>query len=100
MLAQDKHWTYTPTLTLEQREQILWDSHHTASLFHINLLQEYLALFPELIHPSPEEERINIPGKILPTNWTYRFIPSVEEIISHELLFQKMKKIIFSSSLT
>lgn len=98
ILAQDKHWIYTPELTLRQREEILWDSHHTASLFHINPLQEYLALFPELVHYTPEEERINIPGKILPTNWTYRYLPPVEEIISHESLFQKMKKIVFSSS--
>jgi 4-alpha-glucanotransferase len=96
--AEYKHWAYTPNLTRDQREEILWDSHHTSSLFHINLLQEYLALFPELIWPNPEDERINIPGKVLSTNWTYRFRPTVEEITSHEDLFLKMKKIIFSPS--
>ncbi len=97
--ADYKHWTYTPHLTEEQREEILWDSHHTSSLFHINLLQEYFALFPELISPTPEDERINIPGKILPTNWTYRFRPSVEEIVSHKELFSKMEKILYSPPL-
>lgn len=94
--ADYKHWTYAPQLTDAQREEILWDSHHTSSIFHVNLLQEYFAFFPELIWPNPEDERINIPGKILPTNWTYRFKPSVEMIISHKELFSKMEKILFS----
>jgi 4-alpha-glucanotransferase len=94
--AKFKHWTYSPILTDIQREEILWDSHHTTSLFHVNLLQEYLAFFPELIWPNPEDERINIPGKILPTNWTYRFKSSVETITSHEELFLKMEKILHS----
>lgn len=94
--AAFKHWTYSPELTEVQREEILWDSHHTSSLFHVNLLQEYLAFFPELSWPRPEDERINIPGKVLPTNWTYRFKSSVEEITSHEKLFLKMEKLLFS----
>lgn len=79
-----KGWKYLPDLTLQQRKEILWDSHHTTSLFHINLLQEYLALFPELIWPNPDDERINIPGKVLPANWTYRFKPSIETLTSHK----------------
>jgi 4-alpha-glucanotransferase len=81
--ARFKHWAYQPELTHDQRLAILYDSHHTPSLFHINLLQETLALFPELIWPNPEDERINIPGSILPKNWTYRFRPSLEEILNH-----------------
>jgi 4-alpha-glucanotransferase len=96
--ADFKHWSYTPELTESQREEILWDSHHTSSLFHINLLQEYFAFFPDLTWPNPEDERINIPGKILLSNWTYRFRPSVETIISHRDLFLKMEKILFSLS--
>ncbi|MBS0604655.1 MAG: 4-alpha-glucanotransferase [Verrucomicrobia bacterium] len=95
-LADYKHWTYAPSLTDAQREEILWDSHHTSSLFHVNLLQEYFAFYPELSWPKPEDERINVPGQILPTNWTYRFRPSVEEITSHKELFAKIERIIFS----
>jgi len=94
VFAQFKKWTYSPILLPQQREAILWDSHHTASLFHVNLLQEYLALFPDLTWEQPEEERINIPGKVLPTNWTYRFRPSIEEIVSNGQLFLKMEKIL------
>ncbi|MBS0620135.1 MAG: 4-alpha-glucanotransferase [Verrucomicrobia bacterium] len=93
-LAAQKKWTYSPILSSEHRLEILYDSHHTASLFHINLLQEYLALYPELVWDEPHEERINVPGKILPTNWNYRYRPTVEEITSHSALFASMQKIL------
>jgi len=91
--CQFKQWEYSPDLTHAQRLQMLFDAHHTPSIFHINLLQEYLALFPELVWPNPDDERINIPGKVLPTNWTYRFRPSIEEIALHpglESAFQEI----------
>ncbi len=94
--AESKGWHYVPFLSLENQEAILRDSHKSRSLFHINLFQEYLALFPELVSANPNNERINIPGKILDTNWTYRFKPSVEQIISHPALKQKLKDIISS----
>ncbi|MFC2049058.1 4-alpha-glucanotransferase [Chlamydiota bacterium] len=94
LFADYKGWPYTPFLTSEYQEQILRDSHHSGSLFHINLLQEYLALFPELVSQNPHNERINIPGKVLDTNWTYRFKPSVERIIEHIPLREKMRSIL------
>ncbi len=92
--AAFKQWSYAPELTFAQRKELLTDAHHTPSLFHINLFQEYLALYPELVSPQLEEERINTPGKVLPTNWTYRFRPSIEEILSHPGLFTAMKEMI------
>ncbi|HSX04392.1 MAG TPA: 4-alpha-glucanotransferase [Rhabdochlamydiaceae bacterium] len=94
VFAQFKGWQYSPKLTFDQRKEILWDSHHTPSLFHVNLLQEYLSLFPNFDWNSPEEERINVPGKVMPTNWTYRFKPSVEEILQHDDLKKEMKNIL------
>jgi 4-alpha-glucanotransferase len=94
VFAAFKKWTYAPDLTQEQRREILRESHHTNSLFHINLLQEYFALFSELVWPNPEDERINVPGKILPTNWTYRFRPSLEEFTRHDKLKAVMKELI------
>jgi 4-alpha-glucanotransferase len=96
--ADFKGWTYTPDLSEKQREEILWDCHHTSSLFHVNLLQEYLAFFPELTWPNPEDERINIPGTVSSKNWSYRFRPSVETIVSHQALFSKMERILSSTS--
>jgi 4-alpha-glucanotransferase len=82
--AESKGWTYEPKLQLWQRKELLLDSHRTSSQWHVNLLQETLALFPELVDEDPEKERINIPGTVLETNWSYRFKPSIEEICSHE----------------
>lgn len=90
LLAEMKHWIYQPKLTQQERFDLLYDAHHSASYFHINLLQEYLALFPELISPNNEDERINIPGVVLPTNWTYRFKPTIEEMLEFKLLIAKM----------
>lgn len=92
--AAFKKWTYAPEITRAQLQEILQDSHRTSSLFHINLLNEYLALFPELVSPNLEDERINIPGKILPTNWTYRFRPYIEDLIAHQDLENTLRAIL------
>lgn len=92
--AKEKGWVYTEQLTKTQREAILRDSHHTKSLFHVNLLTEYLSLFPELTFENLSDERINIPATTLPTNWTYRFRPTVEEITSHEPLKEAFQRIL------
>lgn len=92
--AQDycryKEWDYESTLSVIKHQDILFDSHQSNSLFHINLLQEYLAVFPEMTWSNLEDERINIPGLILERNWTYRFRPSIEEIVHHEKLTNLM----------
>jgi 4-alpha-glucanotransferase len=92
--AKLKGWTYSPELTHDQLFSILRDSHHTASLFHINLLQEYLALVPGMTWPKIEDERVNIPGIISNRNWTYRFRPSVEEIIANDDLRNEMQHLL------
>lgn len=92
--ADSRGWQYSHELTHWQRLDILKASHHSGSLFHINLLQEYLALIAGMTWPDPKDERINIPGIINDTNWTYRFRPSVEEITSNALLKQAITDII------
>ncbi|MBS0624248.1 MAG: 4-alpha-glucanotransferase [Verrucomicrobia bacterium] len=87
-------WDYQPFLSLDRHQDILQQSHRSSSLFHINLLQEYLALFPPLVSDNTNQERINVPGKILDTNWTYRFNPSVEELVTHDQLTMTMKEMI------
>lgn len=91
--AAFKEWNYYPEITQEQRKQILWDSHHTPSFFHINPLQEYLAYFPELVSSNLQDERINVPGKQLPTNWSYRFKPTIEQLQTHPYLIRFMRAI-------
>lgn len=92
--AKHKSWAWGLPLTQQQRKEILWDSHHSASLFHINLLGEYLALFDQLVWDNPQDERINVPGTLSDRNWTYRIRPSVEEIASHEPLKAMVKEIL------
>lgn len=92
--CQFLQWTYTPKLSLDYQKEILKHSHRTSSLFHINLLNEYLALFPQLVWDNLEDERINRPGIVSDTNWTYRFRPKVEEIISHEPLKKTIKELV------
>lgn len=94
LLCQLKGWEYEVPLSKERRMLILKDTHHSKSYFHINLLQEYLALFPELISENPEEERINVAGLVLMTNWTYRFKPSIENMSSHLGLIDDIRAII------
>lgn len=86
LYAKTVGWTYNPVLTKEQHKSLLKSCHKSNSLFHINLLQEYLALIPGMTWPNPLDERINIPGTVSETNWTYRFKPSVEEIVNSEPL--------------
>lgn len=80
--ASFRGWKHTKKWSKEIQYRLLEDAHGTPSLFHINLLQEYLALFPPFIHSSSEEERINVPGKVCEENWSYRCLPSVETIVS------------------
>jgi 4-alpha-glucanotransferase len=92
--AAFKRWTFSPRLSHEHHEQILYDSHHTTSLFHINPLQEYLALFSELHWEDPKQERINVPGTISKENWTYRCRPSIEQLSCHYELGQLMTRLL------
>ncbi len=45
LFAKYKGWSYQPILNLQYHKEILWESHHSASLFHINPIQEYFVFF-------------------------------------------------------
>ena len=87
-------WTYEETLTLETQIQLLKLSHQTPTLFHINLLNEYLACIPGLTSENFEDEQINRPGIISNKNWTYRYRLSVEEMQNHQKLSRLMQDLI------
>lgn len=89
--AKEKGWEHLSKLSQEQRKIILKESLESASLFHINLFSEFLALIPELVWPDPNKERINIPGTILASNWTYKFRRPIEEITSHKVFKEEME---------
>lgn len=94
--CQFKHWNYEERLSKERHFEILRDSHHSESFFHINLLQEYLALVDGLTWPNPEDERINVPGIISPNNWSYRFRPYLEDLTQNAPLADIMRSLISS----
>lgn len=94
--ATFRGWEYSPILTKQQQFLMLQESHHTGSLFHINLLQEYLALIPGMTGSDPAAERINTPGTISEANWSYRFHPAVEQLIQNEELKKLMKDLFFA----
>ncbi|MCH9617397.1 MAG: 4-alpha-glucanotransferase [Chlamydiia bacterium] len=89
--AQAFTMEYKKHLTHHLRYQMLKASHNSASLFHINLLPESLALFEDLVWDYPEDERINIPGTILPSNWCYKMRPSLEHLLEHDDLKNVMR---------
>lgn len=97
LYAQSKGWPYENRLSEDLALQILNESHQSGSLFHINLLQEYLRIVPGLSWPYVNDERINLPGLLLEDNWTYRFRPSVEEIVKNNELSAIMTKLSSSS---
>jgi 4-alpha-glucanotransferase len=85
---------YTRFLNNSNRYQMLKQSHQSSSLFHINLLSEYLALFDDLVWDNPEDERINIPGVVLPSNWCYKTRVSLEKLLNHNALKKAIKSIV------
>ncbi|MCE2983504.1 MAG: 4-alpha-glucanotransferase, partial [Parachlamydia sp.] len=93
ILAQSKGWSYQSHLSRENHQALLWDSHHTSSLFHINLLQEYLSLLPGLSW-GVDEERINIPGVISDNNWTFRLRPNIETLAANQTLRHLMQNLV------
>jgi len=84
---------YKTPLDDKSRFKILYEAHHSPSVFRINPLQEYLAFFQELIWKDPKDERINIPGTTSSLNWTYRFRPKIDEIVAHKKLTSMIKKL-------
>lgn len=84
--AVSRNLSYQPKLDEDLRWHLLQDAHHTSSLFHINPFQEYLALYPELRHKDPSDDRINVPGTENDKNWAFCLRPSVEELVAHDKL--------------
>lgn len=91
--ARSKNWNYSPEITREQNLETLKDSHRSNSIFHINLLNEYLPLIPGMTWPNLDDERINDPSTQSDKNWSYRFRPSFEEIAQNQDLENLMRTV-------
>jgi len=93
-LCESMKIKWTEKLSPEYQKQILKCAHQSGSLFHINNLLEYLYVVPELAWKNIEDDRINIPGKLLESNWTYCFKPSVDQITQNESLKSSIREIV------
>ncbi len=89
-----KGWDYQEKLSKERLAEILRDSHHSHSFFHINLLQEYLNLKDDYQFEELKDERINTPGSVGEHNWSMRFIPNIETMISDFKLKEAIQSVI------
>lgn len=80
---------YSTRLSTEEQIFILKESNHTASIFHINLLNDYLAIYPPF---TTANMRINIPGSLSKHNWTYKMKPSIETLITTTKFIELIQK--------
>lgn len=92
--CEQRGFPHTPELTTATLVAILEESHQSNSLFHINLLQEYLSAIPGLHWKKPLQDRINTPGKLSSKNWCYRFSPSIEALSENKNLATLMRSLI------
>ena len=99
-----KGWNFSEvsTLSRDQRMAILHDIHHAASLFHINMLNDYLMLDPSLTFGDPNYEHIEatIPrDKDKP--YSYRMKPTLEKVgfFLHYLKIDSEKYLLFPSNI-
>jgi len=92
--AAFKEWRYRKRLDQTHLKAILRDNHHSGSLFHINLFQEYLRLVPKLTWKNPEDEWINIPGTENSLNWTYRYRFPLDLLIKSKELKKEIRDIL------
>ena len=67
---------YNPSFQLA----ILKKFHQIPCLFKVNPIQEYLAISEKYFPLDPDSVRINIPGVVNTTNWTWRMPCSIEEL--------------------
>ncbi len=81
--------SYRKKLSLSSRKCFFKKIHSSPSLFHVNLLPEYLAL----AYKGEGKSRINTPGTISFKNWSYRMEPCLEKLLSHTSLIQAIRSI-------
>jgi len=86
-------WSYDPHLSTQHMKALLKESHSTGSCFCINLFIEYLSLKREALYPSVDRWVINVPGKILPTNWTMRMCVTCESLLDDSAWIEQVRQL-------
>lgn len=91
--AKNQGWTYEPDLKKEQLRHLLRAAYRTNSFMHISLLDEFLALFPKYVPICLDRRQINIPGSWGDHNWTYRFVPTLEQLLADATFIRTLRSI-------
>ncbi len=73
-------------------ENVLSDMYSASSALTLLPLQDILALDPAL-HGAPEKERINVPGTVSATNWSYRMPLYLEDLLHRQNLAAKIREL-------
>ncbi len=71
-------------LTTELSEKIIKRNLNANSNLCIFAIQDLLGLYYNLRTDYPDEERINVPGKTSPTNWSYRMKDNIELLLRYD----------------
>jgi 4-alpha-glucanotransferase len=69
--------------TTEMAQAMVHENLKTNSLMCILPLQDWLSLYYNLRAPNPTEERINTPGTLDATNWSWKMFPNLEALGSY-----------------
>jgi len=64
------------------------------SLLAVAQIQDYLALTEELRAADPAEERVNVPGTVSSSNWSYRIPLPLEELAANTGLAAAVREVV------
>ena len=80
-----------PRMTLQLLERVLAHCAGARSRLCVFQVQDLLDLDETLWAPDPREDRINVPGTVNETNWTWRMPVRVEELAGRAALCGRVK---------
>ncbi len=81
-----------PVLDLETHKKIITWIKNSGSLFVVLMIQELLGAYGNL-PGDPSKHRINIPGQVLDTNWTWRSPMTIEQMLADTNMTQGIKNL-------
>jgi len=83
-----------PTYTADLAAALLSALVKVPSVFAIFPIQDWLGLMIDEIHTvKPQDERINIPGTVSDSNWTYRLSFPIETLSKDKELIKRLRSI-------
>ncbi|QWR76819.1 4-alpha-glucanotransferase [Candidatus Magnetomonas plexicatena] len=81
-------------LTTEVSAAIIRRNMRSNSMLTIFPLQDFLAIHDDLRMPQPEDERVNVPGTVGASNWSFRMKDNVERLLNYDNYTNYLKSFI------